>query len=103
MKVKLNNNRVQKIVVFGKDSDGVVIDSKILTITKEYIEVSNQDISKIKFLNVTEKQKQKIEYLKEQISSMPSEYKLKSMMYLQKLQEEWSDDNEKTKVILEFE
>jgi ADP-ribosylglycohydrolase len=34
---------------------------------------------------------------------MPSEYKLKSMMYLQKLQEEWSDDTEKTKVILEFE
>ncbi|MCB1713376.1 MAG: hypothetical protein KDH96_13190 [Candidatus Riesia sp.] len=34
---------------------------------------------------------------------MPQEYRVKSMVYLQKLKEEWLDDTEKTKVILEFE
>ncbi len=103
LKVKLNDSRVQKIVVFVKDKNGVVLDSKNIIIEKEYVKISNKDISEIKFINLTEAQKKKIEYIKEQILIMPSEYKLKSLMYLQKLQEEWADDTEKTKVILEFE
>jgi hypothetical protein len=103
LKLKLNSNRIQKIAIFVRDENGVVINSENITIKKEYIEVSSSDISKIKFLNVTDSQKEKIEYLKDQISDMPSDYRLKSMMYLQKLQEEWGDDTEKTKVILEFE
>ncbi len=103
LKVKLNKNRIQNIVVFIKDKDWIVLDSKQLSIEKEYIEVSNEDISKIKFLNVSDKQKKQIEILKSMISGMPSNEKVKSMKYLKQLQDEWSDDTEKTKVILAFE
>jgi len=103
LKIKLNKNRIQDIVVFIKDKDWIVLDSKKIEITKEYIDISNEDISKIKFLNVSMQQKQQIEKLKKIISEMPSDERLKSMKYLQKLKEEWSDDTEKTKIILEFE
>ncbi|MDP2395457.1 MAG: hypothetical protein Q8S84_08905 [bacterium] len=45
----------------------------------------------------------KIEKLKEHVNKLPKEHKLKAMMYVQKLQEDWFDNREKTNVILEFE
>jgi len=37
------------------------------------------------------------------VNTIPKQHKLKALMYVQKLKEEWSDDREKTNIILEFE
>jgi hypothetical protein len=37
------------------------------------------------------------------VSNFPQDSKLRAMMYIQRLQEEWSDDREKTNIIIEFE
>jgi len=45
----------------------------------------------------------KVEKLKIMISNLPQEHRIKGMRYIQRLQENWNDDTEKTKVVLEFE
>ncbi|MDR2411131.1 MAG: hypothetical protein LBD88_00535 [Candidatus Peribacteria bacterium] len=45
----------------------------------------------------------KLEKIKQIISSFPQDSRLRAMMYIQRLQEEWNDDREKTNIILEFE
>ncbi|MDD3646768.1 MAG: PKD domain-containing protein [Candidatus Gracilibacteria bacterium] len=101
--VFLDENKIQIIKASIYDEDGVLIDSKELTINKDYLEIVVTDPSTVVFEGVTLKEKEKLEYLKSLLINVPQEYKLKSMMYLQKLKEEWFDDTEKTKVILEFE
>ncbi len=101
--VKLNDNKYQKIRLFIKGSDNKITASKDLTIVKNYVEVKIIDLKTLVFTWVTDSVKLKIEKLKELISGLPKENKLKWLMYVQKLQEAWFDNREKTNVILEFE
>ncbi len=103
IKVELNTNRYQKIRVFIKNTQGKVVDSKDIIIIKDYIEEETIDINSIVFNGVSESIKIKIEQLKTLVSNLPKQHKLKALMYVQKLQEEWNDNREKTNVILEFE
>ncbi|MDP2090787.1 MAG: PKD domain-containing protein [Candidatus Gracilibacteria bacterium] len=101
--VVLNDNKTQKIRLYIKNSKNEVIDSKDITIIKSYIEDKIIDLNNIVFKGVSESIKLKIEKLKEHVNKLPKEHKLKAMMYVQKLQEDWFDNREKTNVILEFE
>lgn len=101
--VPLDENKVQTINAIIYDEDWVLIDSREIVINKNYLETVSVDPNTVIFEWVTPKEKEKIEYLKTLIDKLTQEHKLKSMMYLQKLKEEWFDDTEKTKVILEFE
>ncbi|MCD5385045.1 PKD domain-containing protein, partial [Candidatus Gracilibacteria bacterium] len=103
IKVKLNDNKFQNFRVYTKDKNGNIIDSKDITIVKNYIEQEEIDINSIVFNGVSDDIKLKIEKLKNYVDGLPKEYKLKASMYVQKLQEEWSDNREKTNIILEFE
>ena len=103
IKVKLNDKKFQKIRVFIKDVNGNIIDSRDITIIKNYVSEEQIDINTIIFAWVSDSVKFKIEKLKNYIDWLPKEHKLKASMYIQKLQEGWSDEREKTNVILEFE
>ncbi len=101
--VKLNDNKYQKVRVFIKDANNNVIDSKDITIVKNYVEEKLIDINNIIFDWVSDDIKLKIEKLKSLINQLPKEHKYKWLMYVQKLQEWWFDNREKTNVILDFE
>lgn len=103
IKINLNQNKFQKIRAFVKNSSWEVVDSKDIIITKNYIKEEIVDINNIVFEGVSESIKLKIEKLKEFVSNLPKEHKLKALMYVQKLKDEWSDNREKTNVILELE
>jgi hypothetical protein len=60
-------------------------------------------MNKIIFTGISDIEKAKIEKLKSYINGLPQQHRLKSMKYVQQLQEERFYPNEKTKVILEFE
>ena len=100
---KLNKNKYQKIRVFTKSNSWDLIDFKDFTIIKNYITEEEINIDKIIFNWVSESIKIKIEKIKLKIASFPKEFKLKGLQYIQKLQEEWQDNREKTNIILEFE
>jgi hypothetical protein len=78
------------------------VDSYDFEIEKLYID-EEIDIKTIKFNGISDSERVKIEKLKDYVNSLPKENKLKALMYIQKLQEEWFDNREKTNVILEFE
>ena len=78
------------------------MDSYDFEIEKLYID-EEIDIKTIKFNGISDSERVKIEKLKDYVNSLPKENKLKALMYIQKLQEEWFDNREKTNVILEFE
>lgn len=103
IEVVLNDNKVQKIRVFVRNTTWKIVGSRDLTITKNYIEEEAIDINTIIFEWVSESTKLKIEKLKDYVDTLPKENKLKASMYIQKLKEEWSDNREKTNIILEFE
>lgn len=103
LEIPLNPLRTQKIRLFLIATDGSILESKDIEITKEYIEEQNVDLDSVEFLNVTESEKQKIQQLKTLLSSLPQAQKLVAMNYIQRMQENWSDDTEKTRVIIEFE
>ena len=100
----LNNKREQTIRLFLLDWELNTIDSKDIKIIKTYItEQEEIDPSTIAFEGVNEGVKVKIEKLKVMVSNLEAENRIKGMKFIQKLQENWSDDTEKTKTILEFE
>lgn len=103
IEIPLSNFRQQKIRIFTKDTEGKVSGSEDITIIKEYIDEELIDADDIVFEDVTESEKQKIEALKEIMSTLPQQQKLKAMNYIQKLQENWNDSTEKTRTILDFE
>ena len=103
IKVELNKNRIQTIRVFIKDEDSIVVASKDIIIQKEYIKENEINLNDIIFDWISDITKFKIEKLKSYVENLPKEHKLKWLMYVQKLQEEWWDNREKTNVILEFE
>ena len=102
--IVLNDQREQTIRLFLLDWELNTIDSKDITIIKTYIlEGEEIDLNTIVFEWVSESSKIKIEKLKVMISDLEWENRIKGMKYIQKLQESWEDDMEKTKTILEFE
>ncbi|MCD5380863.1 PKD domain-containing protein, partial [Candidatus Gracilibacteria bacterium] len=102
--IVLNDKREQTIRLFLLDGDLNTIDSKDIKIIKTYIIKEEEiDLSTITFEGVSESSKIKIEKLKVMISALEGENRIKGMKYIQKLQENWEDDMEKTKTILEFE
>jgi len=103
IQIPLNEFMKQWVRVFVKDEDGVVLASKDIEIEKTYIEEQNIDPSLIIFDDVTESEKEKIEELKKILMQLPQQERLMSLNYIQKLQENWNDDTEKTRTILDFE
>lgn len=100
--VDLNNSKEQIIRLYTKDSSWKLLDSKDIKVIKEYIE-EIPDINTIIFDWVSDNIKLKLEKLKLAVSNFPKEYKLKWLMYVQKLKDEWNDNREKTNIIIEFE
>jgi len=101
--VELDRYREQTIRLYTKDINGEVIEARDIKIVKEYIEEEEIDINSIVFDWVSNSVKVKLEKLKQAVWNFPKEHKLKWLMYVQKLKEEWNDDREKTNIILEFE
>jgi len=82
IELPLTSFRTQKIRIFTKDADGVLIASKDYTIIKEYIEDSIIDPSTIIFDGATDSEKEKIELLKTIIWELPQQQKLVGMNYI---------------------
>jgi len=89
--------------VYITNEEGNVIDSQDITIEKTYIEETTINPDLIIFEDVTESEKEKIEKLKQILSDLPQQQRLKALSFIQKLQENWNDETEKTRTILDFE
>ncbi|PZM86602.1 hypothetical protein DLH72_00435, partial [Candidatus Gracilibacteria bacterium] len=101
--INLNTLKTQKIRIFLKDSSNKVIETKDITIIKEYIkEEDSLPKDDIKLDGVSDSIKNTFNKIKEEVSKLDSENKIKALSYLQKLKEEWNDPREKTNVIMEF-
>nr|MDD3720778.1 PKD domain-containing protein [Candidatus Gracilibacteria bacterium] len=103
VEIKLNENRNQNVRVILKDSAGKIAEQQDIQIIKEYIKQEEKSIDDIVFTGVTDAEKQKIELLKNYVNELPQDYRVAGMSYLERLQGEWFDETEKTKVIVEFE
>lgn len=101
--IPLTEFNIQNIRVFLKASDGSIIASQDITIEKTYIEDKNIDPDTIIFEGVSESEREKIESLKASLLKLPQQQKLRSLNFVQKLQENWNDPTEKTRTILDFE
>lgn len=66
-------------------------------------EAISKDLDSIEFAGISDGERIKIEKIKAHLIKLPQEQRLKAMKYLEKLQEEWFDNTEKTRVIVEFE
>lgn len=103
IEIPLNPYKNQKVRIFLRDETGKIIASQDLEIEKPYIEEVNIDPNTIIFEGVSDSEKEKIEALKAILIQLPQEQKLKALTYVQKLQENWNDETEKTRTILDFE
>lgn len=101
--IPLNDFNIQKIRIFTKDVDGNILWTQDIEIEKTYIEEKEIDPETIIFEWVSDSEREKIESLKASLLKLPQQQKLKSLSYVQKLQENWNDDTEKTRTILDFE
>lgn len=101
--IPLSDFMMQTIRIFTKDADGNILGSQDIEIEKTYIEEKNIDPDTIIFEWVSESEKEKIETLKSTLLELPQQQRLKSLSYVQKLQENWNDNTEKTRTILDFE
>lgn len=98
----MNSSREQVVRLYTKDVSWNLISSRDIKIIKTYVEEAI-DINTIIFEWVSESIKFKLEKIKTEVSNFPKEHKLKWLMYVQKLKEEWNDNREKTNIIIEFE
>ncbi len=101
--IPLSMYNTQTIRVYIKDADGNIIGSEDIQIEKTYIEDVLIDPDMIIFEGVTESEKKKIETLKRILLDLPQQQKIRALSYVQKLQENWNDNTEKTRTILDFE
>jgi hypothetical protein len=102
-KIPLNEFRTQKVKIYLKDENMTLLDSKDLEIVKEYIKVDDVKPEVITLKWATEEEKKNFEKLKTLIKWLSKDHQSKSLMYMEKLKENWSDKTEKTKTIIEFE
>lgn len=103
VEIPMSPYKTQVVRAYITDESGAILGSQDITIIKEYIEEQNIDPDMIIFEDVTESEKEKIESLKELLMVLPQQQRLKSLSYIQKLQENWNDSTEKTRTILDFE
>ena len=101
--IPLTQNKIQTIKISALDISGEVLDTQTYEIQKEYISESEIDPSNIIFTGISQSEKVTIEKIKNEVQNLPKQDRLKALMYVQKLQEEWFDAAEKTRVIVEFE
>ena len=106
--IELNDARIQNVAIIGKNENGATLEVYNLEIIKLYIpEFSDtdtqEDENNIIFEWVSDDEKVKIEKLKAHLIQLSQDQRVKAMRYLAKLQEEWFDHTEKTRVIIEFE
>lgn len=100
--IELDNSKQQIVRLYIKDNDNKVLASKDIKIIKVYIE-EDIDVDSIVFEWVSASTKLKLEKIKQSVSNFPPEHKMTWMSYVQRLQEEWNDEREKTNIIIEFE
>ncbi len=103
IEIPLSPYNTQNVRLFLKDAEGNVLGTQDFTIEKTYIEEQNIDPDTIVFEWVSESEKEKIEALKAILLKLPQQQKLRSLNFVQKLQENWNDNTEKTRTILDFE
>lgn len=102
IEIILNDNKNQIIRITLYDSAEKEITKQDIKIIKEYITEEKQG-KDIIFTWISKSDEEKINALKNYISWFPEAYRANWMKYLERLQSEWFDETEKTKVILEFE
>ncbi len=103
VEIKLSENKKQTLRVLLKDIKWKILVQKDIEIIKEFIKVEPVVTKDIIFKWVTDNEKKKIDLLKWYISRLPQNYISSWMKYLERLQSDWFDLAEKTKIILEFE
>jgi len=100
--VPLDGYKTQTIRFFALDQDENVIESRDISIVKNYITQERGDIEDIDFGVVNESESIILEKLKSEIQTFPQIYRLQSGEYLEQLKAEWGHPQEKTKVIIMF-
>ncbi len=101
VEIILNSYKTQIIRIILKDSLDKILAKQDIEISKSYIiEEKKEDVV---FTWVSKSDEEKIASLKNYISKLPQNYKITWLKYIERLQTEWFDETEKTKVILEFE
>lgn len=103
IEVPLSPYMLQRIRVYLKDVDGNIIESQDIRLEKTYIDDVEIDPDTIIFEDVTESEKEKIEALKKILIELPQQQRIKALSFVQKLQENWNDETEKTRTIIDFE
>gem|GEM_PF-1712050 len=101
--IPLDTYKTQTVRFFALDQDENVIESRDISLVKNYIlEERVDDIGAIDFGTVSEEEAIIIEQLKSEIQKFPQIYRLQSGEYLEQLKAEWSYPQEKTKTIIMF-
>lgn len=102
--IPLNSRKIQKVRLFLLDESQDVYESMDITINKNYIE-EQEDIDLDSFVVdwISSSEREKIERLKSMVEDIDQADRLKAKMYVMRLQEEWFDLTEKTRIIIEFE
>lgn len=103
IEISLNERKTQTVKISALDIQGNVIDTQLVAIEKAFIQEEEIDPNSIIFEWITDSEKITIEKIKNEVKQLPKQHRLKALMYVQKLQEEWFDAAEKTRVIVEFE
>lgn len=103
IEIPLSSFREQTMRLFLKDEEWNVIASEDITIVKVYIEDQVIDPNTIIFENVSEIEAQQLERLKKILSELPQAERLQSLQFVQRLQQNWFDKTEKTRIIIDFE
>ena len=103
IEIPLNSMHEQTMRLFLRDEEWNVTASKDITIIKEFIEDTTIDPDTIVFENVTEEEQQKLDRLKRLLSELPQNERLQSLQFVQRLQQNWFDKTEKTRIIIDFE
>lgn len=103
VEIVLNKNKIQNVRFALLWEGDVLLDSFDIKITKNYITEESVSLDGITFDGVSEQEKALLEQLKTLVAAVPEQYRKEASTYVQRLQEEYADANEKAKVIIDFE
>ena len=103
IEIPLNQFASQTIRLYTQDANKSILGFQDITVNKTYIEETQIDPNTIIFEGVSDSEREKIERLKSILTALPQDQKLQSLSFVQKLQENWNDNTEKTRTILDFE
>jgi len=100
--ITLNKKRLQTVRAFLLDIEWNTVDSKDIVIEKLYIK-EEKEPELWPLDGVSDDVKLKIENLKFAIKELPQEYRIQGLKYIEKLQDNWKDETEKVRTIMEFQ